>query len=176
MNDDLRYPIGRASIPSDVTPDLRRQWMEDVAQAPVNLRRAVEGLTPEQLDTPYREGGWTVRQVVHHLADAQLNAYIRFRQGLVADQPPTIMPFDEEPWANLADARTAPPEISLQILEGVHDRWHRLLTNLTPDAFQRTVRHPQAGEMTLDRVLGIYSWHARHHTAHILGLRRRMGW
>ena len=174
-NDELRFPIGRPDLEATVTPDLRRQRIAEIAQAPADLRRAVEGLTAEQLDTPYREGGWTVRQVIHHVPDSHLNAYIRFRQGLVGERP-TIMPYDEARWAELPDTQTTPVAVSLQLLEALHDRWVRLLSELTPDQFQRTINHPESGILTLDALLGLYSWHGLHHAAHILNLRRRMGW
>lgn len=173
--DSIRYPIGRAQRPEKMTPELRAEFIAAVEAVPGALRQAVAGLTEQQLDTPYREGGWTVRQVVHHLADAQVNAYVRFRLGMTEENPP-IKPFDENTWAELPDAKTAPVEASLKLVEATHDRWARLMRSLPPEAFGRTVQHPVNGPMTLDAILAIYSWHGRHHTAHIAGLRERMGW
>ena len=173
-SDERRFPIGRTDLEATVTPDLRRRRIAEIAQAPADLRRAVEGLTAEQLDTPYRDGGWTVRQVIHHVPDSHLNAYIRFRQGLVGERP-TIMPYDEARWAELPDTQTTPVEVSLRLLEALHDRWVRLLSELTPDQFQRTINHPESGILTLDALLGLYSWHVLHLEALILNLRRRIG-
>src|SRR5215211_3679685 len=128
---DLRFPIGRFKMDEDVTEDQRRRLIDDIAEAPAKLRAAVSGLSPEQLDTPYREGGWTVRQVVHHLADSHLNSYARFRLALTEDEP-TIKTYHEDKWAELYDARTAPIEVSLALLESLHERWGLLLKSLTP--------------------------------------------
>lgn len=172
---DLRYPIGPFRFEGEVTPARRETWIAEIAAAPDNLRAAVAGLSEEQLDTPYREGGWTVRQVVHHLPDSHMNSYVRFRLALTEDEP-TIKPYAEARWAELVDARTAPIEPSLQLLEGLHSRWVRLLRALTPQDYARTFRHPETGLMTLDRTLALYAWHGRHHVAHITLLRERMGW
>jgi hypothetical protein len=160
--DDLRYPIGRFEGKGELP-----QWIDEIAAAPSNLRAAVKGLTPQQLDTPYRPGGWTVRQVVHHVPDSHLNSYVRFRLALTEDEP-TIKPYDEERWAGLVDARTAPVEVSLALLESLHERWVLLLRSLTPADWQRTFRHPELGVVTLERSAGLYAWHGRHHVAHIV--------
>ncbi|MGH7380061.1 MAG: YfiT family bacillithiol transferase [Candidatus Methylomirabilales bacterium] len=173
--EDLRYPIGPFAGEADVTEEKRRRWTEELASTPDRLRAAVNGLSAEQLDTPYRPGGWTVRQVVHHLPDSHLNAYVRFKLGLT-EREPTIKPYDEAAWAELADGRAAPVEVSLTLLESLHHRWILLLRSLTPADFARAFRHPELGRVTLDTYLQMYAWHGRHHVAHITSLRERMGW
>jgi hypothetical protein len=135
----------------------------------------VYGLSPEQLETPYRPGGWTVRQVVHHLADSHMNSYIRMKLA-VTEERPTVKPYDEKRWADLEDARTAPVELSLTLLDSLHMRWVSWLRSLAPADFARTFRHPESGILSLDTALHYYEWHGRHHTAHITSLRQRMGW
>ncbi len=162
--DDLRYPIGKFDGEGEL-----RQWIDEIAAAPAQLRAAVQGLSPQQLDTPYRPGGWTVRQVVHHVPDSHLNCYVRFRLALTEDEP-TIKPYDEGRWASLVDARTAPVEVSLALLESLHERWVMLLRSLTPSDWKRTFRHPELGVVTLERTAGLYAWHGRHHVAHIKNL------
>ena len=173
--EDLRYPIGRFAAELDVTEEKRRRWIEEIASTPDRLRTAVSGLSAEQLDTPYRPGGWTVRQVVHHLPDSHLNAYVRFKLALTEHEP-TIKPYDEAAWAELADGRAAPVEISLTLLGSLHHRWILLLRSLTPADFARAFRHPELGTVTLDTYLQMYAWHGGHHVAHIRSLRERMGW
>jgi len=172
---DLSYPIGRFEYPESVTPEMRARWIGEIEAAPAQFRAAVQGLTERQLDTPYRPGGWTVRQVVHHLADSHLNAYVRFRLALTEDEP-TIKPYDQSKWAELPDARTAPAEISLQLIDSLHQRWVLLLRSMSEADFARTFLHPERGVMRLDTCLAMYAWHNRHHAAHIAGLRERMGW
>lgn len=172
---DLSYPIGRFQFPESVTEDDRRCFIGEIEAAPARLRAAVAGLSPEQLDTPYRPGGWTVRQVVHHLPDSHLNSYVRFRLALTEEEP-TIKPYDEKRWAELSDARTAPIEPSLALLESLHRRWVLLLRTLKPADFARSFRHPEHGLVTLEGNLALYAWHGRHHVAHITRLRQRMGW
>jgi hypothetical protein len=172
---DLRYPIGKEKVESNVTDNQRQRFIEDIAETPAKLRAAVAGLSTEQFDTPYRPGGWTVRQVVHHLPDSHLNAYIRFKLALTEDEP-TIKPYDQDRWAELVDARSAPPEISVALLESLHQRWTLLLRSLKPADLVRKFRHPERGILNLDTYLGLYSWHGRHHVAHITSLRDRMGW
>lgn len=171
---DLRYPIGRAERRASLTPDERRAAIDALAAAPDALRAAVRGLTDAQLDTPYRPGGWTVRQLVHHVADSHMNAYIRFKLALTEDNP-TIKPYDQDAWVALEDS-ALPPAVSLDLLGALHTRLVTLLRATPGDAFARTLQHPENGPMTLDSMLGIYSWHGRHHTAHITSLRERMGW
>lgn len=171
----LRYPVGRFRAVSDLTPEQRAEWIERIASAPRRLREAVRGLDEEQLDTPYRDGGWTVRQVVHHLADSHMNGYVRMKLGLTEEEP-TVKTYDQDRWAELDDARAGPVEDSLALLEALHRRWSALLRGLSREAFQRTVRHPEWASPTLDDFLQLYAWHGTHHTAHIQGLRDRKGW
>lgn len=172
---DLRYPIGQFKLEGEVTEERRQRFIDEIAEAPAKLRAAVEGLSPEQLGTPYRAGGWTIRQVVHHLPDSHMNAYTRFRLALTEDEP-TIKPYLEDRWAELDDARSAPLEVSLALLEPLHQRWVLLLRSLTATDFARTFRHPELGVMPLGKSLALYAWHGRHHTAQITGLRERMEW
>ena len=172
--DEIRYPIGRYTPVRMVTSELLEQWIQELESAPADLRRAVAGLTPEQLDTPYRDEGWTVRQVVHHVPDSHMNSYIRFRLALTEDQP-LIKPYREGLWANLHDAKYSPIEPSLALLESLHARWCILLRSLTPFDFRRTFRHPESGDISLEAALELYAWHGKHHIAHITKLRERMG-
>jgi hypothetical protein len=175
MEEELRYPIGRFEWSGGGSPERIAQWIGEIAAAPGQLRAAVDGLAAGQLDTPYRPGGWTVRQVVHHLPDSHLNSYVRFRLALTEPEP-AIRPYDEARWAELGDARTAPVEVSLALLESLHGRWILLLRSLEPADWQRTFRHPEIGLVTLERTAALYAWHGRHHVAQITSLRRRMGW
>ena len=172
---DLSYPIGPCEYPEVVSPAARQQHIEELVAAPTHLREAARGLNDAQLDTPYRPGGWTVRQVVHHFADSHLNAYIRFRLALTEDEP-TIRPYDQEKWAKLVDAKTLPVEVSLQIIEALHRRWVALLSSLSDADFARRLRHPELGVLRLDTYLASYAWHCRHHAAHITSLRVRLNW
>jgi hypothetical protein len=171
---DLSYPIGKFHYDAPTTDD-RRKSIDQVAHAPANLRAAIKGLTNPQLDTPYRPGGWTVRQVVHHVPDSHMNAYIRFKLALTEEEP-TIKPYAEDRWAQLADTGTTPVEVSLTMLDALHDRWVRLLHSLKEDDWKRTFRHPELGSMDLGKTLALYAWHGRHHVAHITSLREREGW
>lgn len=164
---DLRYPIGKYD--GQVTD--RPSCIQAIADAPARLRAAIQGLSDAQLDTPYREGGWTVRQIVHHLPDSHINSYVRFRLALTEDEP-LIKPYEESRWAELADARTAPVEISLNLLESLHRRWVILLRSLTESDWQRKFRHPELGTISLHYTLGLYAWHGRHHVAQIERCRR----
>jgi hypothetical protein len=172
---DLRYPIGRYRAPTVIGPEQRIAWIGEIESLPGKLKQAVSGLTEAQLDTPYRPGGWTVRQVVHHVPDSHLNSYTRFRLALTEDSP-TIKPYDEAAWAELADAKTAPIAPSLALLEGLHARWTRLMSGLTDAEYARTFRHPELGEVRLDWTLGLYAWHCGHHLAHITNLRESKNW
>ena len=173
---DLRYPVGQFSYEGAADQERRRQWIGEIERAPAQLRAAVQGLTPDQLDTPYREGGWTIRQVVHHVPDSHLNAYTRFKLALTEDLP-TIKPYQEARWAELPDGRSAPIEISLDLLESLHRRWVLLLRQLSPADFSRSYVHPEEGrEVELNEVLALYAWHGRHHIAQITTLLHRMGW
>jgi uncharacterized damage-inducible protein DinB len=174
--DLLRFPLGRFQWSGALSADQRRQDMTILSETPARLRQAVANLTNEQLDTPYRDGGWTVRQVVHHVPDSHLNAYVRFRLTLTEDQP-LVKTYDEAAWANLSDARTAPLEPSLSLLDAIHTRWVLLLRDLAPEDFQRVFRHPEYSEARpLDWLLHLYAWHGPHHVAHITGLKERRGW
>lgn len=172
---DPRYPIGRFTMPAPFGAAERERCIADIAATPERMRRAVEGLRPEQLDTPYRPGGWTVRQVVHHVPDSHINSYVRLKLALTEPEP-TIKPYDEAAWATLADSRDTPIETSLALLDALHRRWVTLLRSLAPADFARTLRHPESGRMTIDTLVALYSWHGRHHVAHIMGLREREGW
>jgi len=172
---DQRYPIGRGKLEGDITPERRLKWIDDIEEAPALLRAAVRGLTEEQLDTPYREGGWTPRQIVHHLCDANINSYVRFKLA-ATEEDPTVKVWDETRWAQLLDARTAPVEVSLILLVQLHIRWVMFLRSLTEADLSRAFRHPAAGVVTLAKNLHSYSWHCRHHTSQITGLRQRMEW
>lgn len=174
--DDLRYPIGPFRYTEDGGPVRREEWIGELAVAPGRLSAAVAGLSPVQLDTPYRPEGWTVRQVVHHVPDSHLNAYTRIKLALTEEEP-TIKPYEEARWAELPDARRGPVEPSLALLEFLHQRWLLLLRNLRPADFARRFRHPEHGRVfDLNEALAMYAWHGKHHVAHITSLRRRMGW
>ena len=174
--DFLQYPIGRFRRPENPTPEQAAVWIDEIAALPAELRAAVRNLSDAQLDTPYREGGWTLRQVVHHLADSHLNAYCRVRLAVTEDQP-TVRPYDEKAWAELPDARSEPVDVSLALIEGLHVRWAALARTFTPEQLRVTYRHPDhAQPMVLDMTLAMYAWHGKHHVAHIAGLRERMGW
>ncbi len=175
MSDDLRYPIGKWVRQPSVDADACATMIQQVAAAPAALAAAVTGLTDAQLDTPYRPEGWTPRQIVHHIADSHMNAYIRFKLGITEDNP-TIKPYQEARWAETVDGKSAPIDASLAIIDGIHRRWVQFLRSLDGQAFARTVQHPERGPMTLVDLLQLYAWHGRHHTAHITGLRQRMGW
>jgi hypothetical protein len=176
MTEDLRYPVGKFHHEGDITAEQREVWIRDIEQLPEKLAAAIAGLTPEQLDTPYREGGWTVRQVVHHLADSHMNSFIRFKLALTEDHP-TIKPYEEGDWAKLEDSVSVSPEVSLDLLRGLHTRWAVLLRSMTDFDFARTFLHPGYQQVhRLDRALGLYGWHSRHHVGHITSLRERMGW
>lgn len=174
MSDDLRFPVGRYTPGGEITPEQRQEWIGIVAACPARMRAAVQGLDDAQLDTPYREGGWTVRQVVHHVPDSHMNAYVRMKLGLTEDAP-TIKTYEEAEWARLADA-AMPVGVSLTLLEALHERWVAILRSLDETEWKRTFRHPEWGEMTLEDALGMYAWHSRHHVAHVTGLRERQGW
>jgi hypothetical protein len=171
---DLRYPIGKFVPVPSLTPAQRMECISQIAAAPADLRRAVTGLTDQQLDTPYRDGGWTVRQVVHHVPDSHINAYVRFKLGLT-ENTPAIKTYEEKDWARTAETR-APIAMSLDLLAALHQRWVTLLRAMTPADFARTISHPEWGKPALDTMLALYAWHGRHHTAHVTALRERMEW
>jgi DinB superfamily len=167
--------LGRWKCRRRLPPAKRQQAIESIAAAPKNLREAVRGLNDAQLDTPYREGGWTARQVVHHVPDSHMNAYVRLKLALT-EVAPTIKPYDENTWAQLADAKGAPIEASQKLLEALHERWDRVWRSLKAEDFSRKLVHPEHGERTIDWLLFVYEWHGRHHVAHITELRKRKGW
>ena len=172
---DLRYPVGKNQLKSVLTPEERRAAIEQIAGLPARVRAAVSGLTREQMETPYRPGGWTVRQVVHHLPDSHMHAFLRFKLALTEDQP-TIKPYDEARTAELADSKDLPAEVSLVLLDALHQRWAALLRGMRPEEFARRLNHPERGLVTLDGLVDDYAWHGRHHAAHITSLRQRMAW
>jgi uncharacterized damage-inducible protein DinB len=172
--DDPRFPIGRFSPPASSLPGVRAAHIQTLRLLPERLRAAVSGLNDSQLDTPYRDGGWTVRQVVHHVPDSHMNCYVRFKLALTEDWP-TIKGYDEAAWAKLPDSRMA-VEVSLGLVATLHGRWVALLETLSEDDFQKGYEHPQMGRQNLAQVLALYDWHSRHHTAHITSLRARQGW
>ncbi len=171
-----RYPIGRYIPPDTVAPAQRTAWIEEIAALPEELRASVAGMTDEQLDTPYRDGGWSIRQVVHHLPDSHMNAYIRFKLSLTEERP-VIKPYKENLWAELGDSRRTPVEVSLNLLASLHTRWIALLHSMSPGDFKRTYVHPQhQKEFTLEEALGLYAWHGKHHRAQILAVKERKHW
>lgn len=173
--DDLRYPIGRLVRPERLEPAARAHAIDVIARTPAALRRALDGLTDEQLDTPYRPGGWSVRQVAHHVPDSHMQAYTRFKLALTEDEP-TIKPYDEAAWAHMADMRVVPVSVSLALLEALHERWDAVLRAMSATDFTRVLVHPENGRMTLDQMLSTYAWHGPHHVAHVTRLRERNGW
>ncbi|MEP6590250.1 MAG: YfiT family bacillithiol transferase [Gemmatimonadota bacterium] len=176
MSHDPRYPVGRYQPPESNSDALRAGWLHDLESLPALLRAAVWGLDDEQFDTPYREGGWTVRQVVHHVADSHINAYCRFKLALTEEHP-TIRPYEEALWAELPEARALPVESSLVLLDGLHARWAAMCIAMTPAQFDRSFHHPESHkDATLWRTLGMYAWHGKHHVAHITSLRSAHGW
>jgi len=172
---DLSYPIGPYSHDPNPTPETRARHIDAIAGLPARMRQAVAGLNDNQLDTPYRQGGWTVRQVVHHVPDSHLNAYVRFKWSLTESEP-TIKAYDEKAWATLKDSQLTPVEVSLKLLESLHSRWTVLLRSMKAEDFERKFVHPESGPHAVDWLLGLYAWHGNHHVAHITGLRERNGW
>lgn len=172
--DSLRYPVGKFQR-SSATPEQRAASIAEIQAMPTNLRSAVADLSDEQVETPYRDGGWTVRQVVHHLADSHVNAYSRFRHALTEDWP-IIYAYNEARWAKLADAQSAPLSLSLEMIDGLHARWVLLLNSLSDAEFEKGYVHPENGRQSLEQVVALYAWHGRHHTAHIAELRKRSKW
>ncbi len=175
MQKDPRYPIGKFNKNINVTKEMRREFINTIEALPSLLRKEVENLSQEQLDTPYRDGGWTIRQVVHHLPDSHINSYVRFKLALTEDNP-KIKTYDEHLWAELQDSFKTPVEVSLNLLESLHKRWAILLNSLTDEQFEKTFQHPEWGNITLTKTLALYTWHCRHHLAHITELKKKMGW
>jgi uncharacterized damage-inducible protein DinB len=172
---DPRFPIGKFNGQTPANDAEREQFIRDIEETPAKLRAAIKGLSEEQLNTPYREGGWTVRQVIHHVPDSHLNSYIRFKLALTEDEP-TIKPYQEDRWAELADSRVTPIETSLSLLDCLHQRWILLLRSFTAADWKKTFRHPEAGVLSLDKTVALYAWHGKHHVAHITALRTSKGW
>jgi uncharacterized damage-inducible protein DinB len=173
---DLRYPLGKFHRPGPLGDEQRREFTGDIEKLPARLREAVKNLAPAQIETPYRPGGWTVRQLVHHVADSHMNAYVRLKLTLTEDQP-TIKPYAEAKWAELKDSKAEPVEVSLALLDNLHRRWVTVLRAMTPGEFSRNMRHPDWEKpMSLDDALALYAWHGKHHVAHITSLREREGW
>jgi uncharacterized damage-inducible protein DinB len=173
--DDLRFPIGEFDRGLDHSVAAREEHIAIIETLPQRLAEAVVGLNDEQLGTPYRDGGWTVRQTVHHIADSHANSLIRFKLALTEDAAPTIRPYYEDRWAELADSKL-PIDVSLKMIDGIHARWAALLRSMTDDDYAREFIHPETGRWTLEGALALYAWHSLHHTAHITHLRERMGW
>lgn len=171
---DPRYPIGKFEL-QPFSQELKEQWLNDIKFLPTDLEMAVTNLDEFQLDTPYREGGWTVKQLVHHVADSHVNAYIRFKLGLTEDNPP-VKPYEEKEWALLNDVQTVPINVSLTLLHALHQRWVAALKDITEEQWQRTVFHPQHKDISLWFLLGMYAWHGKHHTTHITKLREQHNW
>ncbi|MFJ8526535.1 YfiT family bacillithiol transferase [Bacillus sp. NPDC094106] len=171
---DLRYPIGQFTYEENITEEMIDKWIQEIEDLPHELTKAIKDLDNKQLDTPYRIGGWTVRQVVHHVVDSHMNSYIRFKLALTENNP-TIKPYREEKWAELPDSRL-PVDVSLVLLEALHKRWVNLLYSLEATDLEKTFNHPESGETKLAVAIGLYAWHGRHHTTHITSLRKRLGW
>jgi uncharacterized damage-inducible protein DinB len=172
---DPRYPIGKFSYAGPLTGEQKQQFLFEIQQTPARLRAALAGLSDQQLDTPYRDGGWTLRQVAHHVPDSHMNSYIRFKLALTEDDP-TIKPYMEDLWAELPEAKHAPIEMSLALLDNLHQRWMLMLHKLDDAQWKRSFLHPALGPMSLEKSLALYAWHGRHHVAHITSLREKMGW
>jgi hypothetical protein len=172
---DPRFPIGKFHFEGPTDAGQRSKQIDDIAKTPAALHAAVDALSPAQLDTPYRDGGWTVRQVIHHLPESHMNAFVRFKLALTEDEP-VIKPYMEDRWAKLPDVQSTPVEVSLTLLDALHPRFVSLLREIKPEEWKRGFMHPELGPVSLEKSLGLYSWHGRHHVAHITELRKRMGW
>jgi DinB superfamily len=172
---DPRYPIGNFTFDGPTSEAQRTKFIDEIEQTPIALRAAIKNLSPEQIETPYREGGWSVRQVVHHIPESHMNAYVRFKLALTEEEP-AIKAYMEDRWAKTPEVQSTPVQVSLALLEPLHDRWVRLLRTLKPTDWKRTFRHPELGVLPLERNLALYAWHGKHHVAHITELRKRMGW
>jgi hypothetical protein len=175
MQTDPRYSIGKFDIKVNVTKEMRSELIKTLETLPSQLRKEVENLSEQQLDTPYRDGGWTARHVVHHIPDSHINSYVRFKLALTEDNP-AIKTYEEHLWAELQDTFNTPIEVSLNLLESLHKRWAILLRSLTDEQFEKTFQHPEWGRVTLSKSLAMYAWHSKHHLAHITELKKKMGW
>ena len=175
MSEDLRYPIGEFSFDAAVATANRNSSIQTIEELPVRLRQAIGGLNEEHLQTPYRDGGWTIHQLIHHIADSHMNSFTRFKLALTEDKP-TIKTYEESLWAETTDVTNVPVEISLKLLDALHERLFILLASLSDEAFQRELNHPEHGLISLGFLTAMYAWHSRHHTAHITSLRERMNW
>lgn len=172
---DLQYPVGKFERQANYTALEIQESIEVLEKLPQQMRAAMNGLSASQLETPYREGGWSLRQVVHHVPDSHINSFVRFKLALTEENP-TIKPYDEAAWAELSDSRDTPIQTSLDLLEALHERWVIVLRAIKPEDWRRTFNHPQNGAMTLEYALALYAWHSRHHLGHITQTRARMGW
>ncbi len=175
MSDDLRFPIGEFRWPANISPAEREDCISRIASTPSRLRAVLSGLSSEQLDTPYREGGWTLRQVAHHVPDSHMNSYVRFKLALTEDNP-VVKPYDEAAWALLTDSVETPVETSLFLLDCLHQRWVALLRGMTEADWNKTFQHPELGPVSLERNVALYAWHGDHHIAHVAALRKRLAW
>lgn len=174
MSEDLSFPIGKYEKVREIIPEQRKQFIREIAELPNNLREMVKNMSEEQIDSPYRPAGWTVRQVVHHVGDSHLNSFIRFKLALT-EKNPTIRPYAEDLWAETAEYKM-PVDVSLNLIDSIHRRWVALLESMSDEDFARTLNHPETGVWTLENLLGMYVWHGKHHTAHINNLKKRNGW
>lgn len=175
-NEEQKYPIGRFQKPENITPERIEEWKADISSLPQRFKEAVTGMTNEQLDTPYREGGWTVRQVVNHCADSHMNALLRIKLALTEEKP-TVTAYFEDRWAELEDSKSIPIEPALQMLQGIHGRWTVLLNSISPAQLERSYIHPAHGnEVLIKEVIALYAWHGNHHLAHVKMLKTRKGW
>jgi hypothetical protein len=170
MKSDLQFPVGKFTYDGPYSEEQRSTLIAQIEQAPAEMRQAYEQLPSGGIDTPYRPGGWTARQVIHHVPESHMHSYLRFKFAM-AETEPTIKPYDEAAWAVMPDVSSTPPEVSLALLDALHHRWVAFLRTLKPEDWKRTFRHPQLGVMTLDRTLGLYAWHGRHHTGHLLSIK-----
>ena len=175
MQTDPRYPIGKFDIKINVTKEMRSELIKTLETLPSQLRTEVENLSEQQLDKPYRDGGWTVRHVIHHIPDSHINSQVRFKLALTEDNP-TIKTYEEHLWAELQDTFNTPIDVSLNLLESLHKRWAILLNSLTDEQFEKTFQHPEWGKVSLSTSLAMYAWHSKHHLAHITELKNKMGW
>jgi uncharacterized damage-inducible protein DinB len=172
---DPRYPIGKFSYNGPPTAEDKKKYLDEIEQTPPRFRSALAGLSDEQLNTPYRDGGWTLRQLAHHLPDSHMNAYVRFKLALTEDEP-TIKPYMENLWAELPEAKSAGIEVSLALLDSLHRRWMLMLRQFGDAEWKRTFRHPELGAMSLEKTVALYAWHGKHHVAHVTSLKKEMGW